>query len=75
MVVLLNYRVRVHGGLSKVFVLESGLQEVCPSSPVSFPPCSCRARRKEVVRTGQIDEGIDWVVQVDGGLYRPRSAG
>ena len=31
-----SYRVRVHGGLSKVFVLERGLREGCPSSPVLF---------------------------------------
>ena len=27
-------KVRVHGGLSKEFVLERGLREGCPSSPV-----------------------------------------
>ena len=29
-----SYQVRVHGGLSAPFVLERGLREGCPSSPV-----------------------------------------
>ena len=33
-----------------------------------------RARRKEAASTGQMDEGIDWVAQVDVGLFRPRSS-
>ena len=31
-----------------------------------------RSRRKEAASAGQMDEGIDWVAQVDGGLFRPR---
>ena len=48
-----SYRVRVHGGLSKVFVLERGLREGCPSNPVLFNiyhaavMMGFRARRKE----------------------------
>ena len=33
-----------------------------------------RARRKEAASTGEMDEGIAWVAQVDGGLFRPRSS-
>ena len=33
-----------------------------------------RARRKEAASIGQMDEGIDWVAQLDGGLFRPRSS-
>ena len=33
-----------------------------------------RARRKEAASAGQMDEGIDWVAEVDGGLFRPRSS-
>ena len=33
-----------------------------------------RARRKEVASIGQMDEGIDWVAQIDGGLFRSRSS-
>ena len=29
-------KVRVHGGLSKEFVLERGFREGCPSNPVLF---------------------------------------
>ena len=75
-----SYRVRVHGGTSKVFVLERGLREGCPSSPVLFNiyhaavMMDFRARRKEAASTGQMDEGIVWVAQVDGGLFHPRSS-
>ena len=75
-----SYKVRVHGGLSKVFVLERGLREGCPSSPVLFNiyhaavMMDFRARRKEAASIGEMDEGIDWVAQVDGGLFRPRSS-
>ena len=31
-----------------------------------------RARTKEAALQGQMDEGIEWVAQVDGGLFRPR---
>ena len=74
------FRVRVHGGVSKIFVLERGLREGCPSSPVLFniyhavAMMDFRARRKEAASTGEMDEGIDWVAQVDGGLFRPRSS-
>ena len=66
--------------MSKVFVLERGLREGCPSSPVLFnnyhaaDMMDFRARRKEAASTGQMDEGVDWVAQVDGGLFRPRSS-
>ena len=33
-----------------------------------------RARRKEAASQGHMDEGIDWVAQVDGGLLRSRSS-
>ena len=33
-----------------------------------------RARRKEASSQGLMDEGTDWVAQVDGGLFRPRSS-
>ena len=75
-----SYKVRVHGGFSKVFVLERGLREGCPSSPVLFNiyhaavMMDFRARRKEASSQGMMDEGIDWVAQVDGGLFRPRSS-
>ena len=75
-----SYKVRVHGGMSKVFVLERGLREGCPSSPILFNiyhaavMMDFRARRKEARSIGQMDEGIDWVAQVDGGLFRPRSS-
>ena len=74
-----SFWVRVHGGLSKVFVLERGVREGCPSSPVLFNIYHAavmivvRARRKEAALHGQMDEGIDWVAQVDGVLFRPRS--
>ena len=73
-------KVRVHGGLSKAFVLEHGLREGCPSSPVLFniyhaaAMMDSRARRKEAASAGQMDEGIDWLAQVDGGLFWPRSS-
>ena len=50
-----------------------------PSSPVLFNiyhvavMMNFRARRKEATSADQMDEGIDWVPQVDGGLLRPRS--
>ena len=75
-----SYKVRVHGGFSTVFVLERGLREGCLSSPVLFNICHAavmldfRARRKEAAALGHMDEGIDWVAQVDGGLFRPRSS-
>ena len=75
-----SYKVRVRGGVSKVFVLERGLRKGCPSSPVLFNiyhaavMMDFRARRKEAASTGQMDEGIAWVAQVDGGLFRPRSS-
>ena len=75
-----SYRVRVHGGLSKVFVLERGLREGCPSSPVLFNiyhaavMMDFRARRKEAAQQGKMDEGVNWVAQVDGCLFRPRSS-
>ena len=75
-----SYRVRVHGGLSKVFVLERGLREGCPSSPVLFNiyhaavMMDFRDRRKEAAQQGTMDEGINWVAQVDGCLFRPRSS-
>ena len=74
-----SYRVRVHGGVSKVFVLERGLREGCPSSPVLFiiyhaaVMMDFRARRKEAASLDKMDEGVDWVAQVDGGLFRCRS--
>ena len=64
-----SYKVRVHGGMSN-----------CPSSPVLFNiyhaavMMDFRARRKEAASTGEMDEGIAWVAQVDGGLFRPRSS-
>ena len=70
----------MHGGMSKIFVLERGLRERCPSSPVLFNiyhaavMMDFRARRKEAASLGHMDEGIDWVAQVDGGLFRPRSS-
>ena len=64
-----SYRGRIHGGLSKVFVLERGLREGCPSSPVLF-----NIHHAAVTVVGQVDEGIEWVTQVDGGLFRPHSS-
>ena len=75
-----SYKVRVHGGMSKVFVLERGLREDCPSSPVLLNIYHAAvildfgARRKEAASMGQMDEGIDWVAQVDGGLFRLKSS-
>ena len=75
-----SYRVRAHGGLSKVFVLERGLREGCPSSPVllniyrAAVMMDFRARRKEAAQQGKMDEGVNWVAQVDGCLFRPRSS-
>ena len=74
-----SYKVRIHGGLSKEFVLERGLREGCPSSPVLFNiyhaavMMDFRARRKDAAATGDIDEGIAWVSQVDGVLFRLRA--
>ena len=75
-----SYKVRAHGGFSKVFVLERGLREGCPSSPVllniyhAAVMMDFTARRKEASSQGSMDEGIDWIAQVDGGLFRPRSS-
>ena len=33
-----------------------------------------RARWKEVASAGLMDKGVDWLVQVDGDLFRPRSS-
>ena len=66
--------------VSKAFVLERGLREGCPSSPVLLNNYHAavildfRARRKEAASAGQMDEGIDWVAQVDEVLFRPRSS-
>ena len=74
-----SYKVRVHGGLSKEFVLERGLREGCPSSPILFNiyhaavMMDFRARRKDAAAAGEMDEGIAWVAQVDGGLFRSRA--
>ena len=74
-----SYKVRAHGGFSSVFALECGLREGCPSSPVLFKiyhaavMMDFRARRKEAASQGHMDEGIDWVAQVGGSLFRPRS--
>ena len=74
-----SYKVRVHGGMSKEFVLERGLREGCPSSPVLFNlyhaavMMDFRARRKDAAAAGDMDEGIAWISQVDGGLFRPRA--
>ena len=76
----MSYKVRVHGDMSKIFVLEHGLRAGCPLSPVVFNiyhaavMMDFRARRKEAASAGQMDEGIAWVAQVDGGLFRPRSS-
>ena len=73
-----SYRARVHGHMSKDFVLERGLGEGCV--PVLFYTYHAavmmdfRARRKKAASAGQKDEGIDWVAQVDGCLFRPRSS-
>ena len=74
-----SYKVRVHGGLSKECVSERGLREGCPSS-LSFVNIyhaavmmDFRARRKDAAAAGDMDEGIAWVAQVDGGLFRPRA--
>ena len=32
-----------------------------------------RARRKDAAAAGEMDEGIAWVAQVDGGLFRSRA--
>ena len=32
-----------------------------------------RARRKEAAKEGTVDEGVDWVAQIDGSLFRPRA--
>ena len=77
---LQSYKVRVHSGFSKAFILERGLREGCPSSPVLFNiyhaavMMDFRAGRKEASSQGLMDEGVDWVAQVDGGLFRPRSS-
>ena len=51
-----SYKVRVHGGFSKGLVLERGLREGCPSSPVLFNiyhaavMIDFRARRRKLCR-------------------------
>ena len=73
-----SYKVRVHGGYSKEFVLERGLREGCPSSPVLFNiyhaavMLDFRARRKIAAADRLMDEGVDWISQVDGSLFRAR---
>ena len=75
-----SYKVRVHGGMSKVFVLERGLREGSPSSPVLFNiyhavvMLDFRARMKDAASQSHMDEGINWIAQVDGVLFRPRSS-
>ena len=74
-----SYKVRVHGGCSREFVLERGLREGCPSSPVLFNiyhaavMLDFRARRKEAAAAGLMDEGVEWIAQVDGDLFRTRA--
>ena len=74
-----SYKVRVHGGCSRVFVLERSLREGCPSSPVLFNiyhgavMLDFRARRKEAAAAGLMDEGVEWIAQVDGDLFRTRA--
>ena len=74
-----SYKVRVHTGCSREFVLERGLREGCPSSPVHFNiyhaavMLDFRARRKEAAAAGLMDEGVDWIAQVDGDLFRTRA--
>ena len=74
-----SYKVRVHGGYSKEeFVLERGLREGCSSSPVLFNiyhaavMLDFRARRKLAAADGLMDEGVEWISQVDGSLFRAR---
>ena len=74
-----SYKVRVHGGCSRVFVLERALREGCPSSPVLFNiyhaavMMDFRARRQEAAAAGLMDEGVEWIAQVDGDLFRTRA--
>ena len=69
----------MHGGCSREFVLERGLREGCPSSPVLFNiyhaavMLDFRARRKEAAAAGLMDEGVEWIAQVDGDLFRTRA--
>ena len=67
-----SYKVRIHGGLSQEFVLERGLREGCPSSPVLFNiyhaavMMDFRARRKEAAAAGTWTKGshglLRWMV-------------
>ena len=71
-----SYKVRVHSGFPR-FLLERGLREGCPSSPVLFNiyhaavMMDCRGRRKEEAAADAMDEGIAWVAQIDGGFFSP----
>ena len=64
---------------SREFVLERGLREGCPSSPALFNiyhaavMLDFRARRKEAAAAGLMDEGVEWIAQVDGDLFRTRA--
>ena len=64
-----SHRARVHGGVSKEF--GKGPQEG-PSSPVLFNiyhaavMLDFRARRQGAAKQGALDEGVDWVAQIDG---------
>ena len=73
-----SYKVRVHGGLSAPFIMERGLREGCPSSPVLFNiyhaavMMDFRARRAQAANEGLMDAGVSWVSQVDGRIFHPR---
>ena len=76
-----SYQIRVHGGLSEAFVMERGLREGCPSSPVLFNiyhaavMMDFRARRAQEAEAGRMDAGVSWVSQVDGRLFHPAPCG
>ena len=61
------------------FCFGTRLREGCPSSPVLFNIYHAAvmmdyiARRKEAAAAGTMDEGIAWVAEVDGGLFRPQA--